>query len=56
MATKEKKEDKVAGLAFVGFLMIGIGLGMWFGNVAIGCLIGLGAGFLAMATMYSKKK
>jgi len=33
-------------MVFVGALMIGIGLGVLFNNVAVGTMIGLGAGFI----------
>jgi len=54
---KKKKED-VSGIAFVGALFIGMGLGMFYGNIAVGTLIGLGVGFLLMALIrvMSKKK
>ena len=54
---KKKKED-VPGIAFVGCLFIGLALGMAYGNVAIGVLGGLGAGFIVMAilTYLIKKK
>lgn len=53
---KKKKED-VPGLAFVGCLFIGLALGMVYGNVAVGVLGGLGAGFLIMAFLsYLMKK
>jgi len=38
--------DTVGGLVFVGSLMIGIGLGIFYGNTAVGTLIGLGVGFI----------
>jgi len=47
---KKKKED-IPGLAFVGCLFIGMALGMAYGNVAVGVLGGLGAGFIVMAML-----
>lgn len=48
MAKKEKesKSDTVGGLVFVGPLMIGLGIGMYYNQTAVGVLIGLGVGFL----------
>jgi len=48
MARKEKesKADTVGGLMFVGPLMIGIGLGIYFDQTAVGVLVGLGFGFI----------
>ncbi|MDG6218235.1 MAG: hypothetical protein QCI00_02200 [Candidatus Thermoplasmatota archaeon] len=44
---KEKsKSDTVGGLVFVGPLMIGIGLGIYFNQTAVGVLVGLGVGFI----------
>jgi hypothetical protein len=43
---KESKSDTVGGLVFVGPLMIGIGLGIYYNNTAVGALVGLGVGFL----------
>jgi len=43
---KESKSDTAGGLVFVGSLMLGIGVGMYYGNPAVGTLIGLGVGFL----------
>lgn len=42
----KSKADTVGGLVFVGPLMIGIGLGMYYGNTAVGTLVGLGVGFI----------
>jgi hypothetical protein len=43
---KESKSDVAGGLVFVGALILGIGLGMYYGNTAVGTLVGLGAGFI----------
>ncbi|MFE3845942.1 hypothetical protein ACFL1L_03670 [Thermoplasmatota archaeon] len=47
----ENKKDKsrvdtVGGLVFVGPLMIGLGLGIYYNQTAVGALVGLGVGFL----------
>jgi len=42
----KSKSDVAGGLVFVGALMIGIGLGIYFIQVAVGTLIGLGIGFI----------
>ena len=44
---KEKsKSDTVGGLVFVGPLMIGLGLGIYFNQTAVGVLVGLGFSFI----------
>jgi len=45
----DKNMNKVGGLLFVGCLFLGIGIGMYLGDVKIGTMIGLGVGFLVMA-------
>jgi hypothetical protein len=48
MDTKEKsKSDTVGGLFFAGPLMIGLGLGIYYYQPAVGVLVGLGVGFIA---------
>jgi len=42
----KSKSDTVGGLVFVGPLMIGIGLGIYYNQTAVGVLVGLGAGFI----------
>ncbi|MBR9705736.1 hypothetical protein GOV14_01755 [Candidatus Pacearchaeota archaeon] len=43
---KESKSDVAGGLVFVGSLMLGIALGIFKGNTAVGTLAGLGIGFI----------
>jgi len=43
---KESRSDVAGGLVFVGSLMLGIGLGMLYGNAAVGTMVGLGVGFI----------
>ena len=43
---KTSKSDTVGGLVFVGSLLIGIGLGIYFNQTATGMLVGLGVGFI----------
>ena len=45
----ESKSDTVGGLLFVGPLMIGIGLGIYYHQTAVGTLVGLGVGFIFFA-------
>jgi hypothetical protein len=42
----KSKADTAGGLVFVGPLMIGIGLGIFYGITAVGTLVGLGVGFI----------
>ena len=48
MAKKENKlkADTAGGLVFVGAMMIGIGIGIYYNITAVGVLVGLGAGFI----------
>ena len=46
MKKKKIKSNVVGGLVFVGALMIGIGLGMFYNQTAVGTMIGLGVGFI----------
>jgi len=44
---KEKsKSDSAGGLVFVGCLMVGIGLGLYYGRPDVGTMVGLGVGFI----------
>lgn len=54
---KSKLNYELGGVAFVGFLFIGMALGALFGRWDVGIFLGLGMGFVAMAllTMKSKK-
>ena len=46
MKENKSKSDTVGGLVFVGPLMIGIGLGIYYEQTAVGVLVGLGIGFI----------
>lgn len=45
-----------SGAAFVGCIILGVGLGMVFDNAGAGSVIGTGVGFLVMALMRSQSK
>jgi hypothetical protein len=42
----KSRSDTAGGLVFVGPLMIGLGLGIYYGQTAVGALVGLGVGFI----------
>lgn len=55
MENQEKNDkNKIAGIIFIGFMFIGIGVGKYLGNTSVGTLLGLGVGFLASAIYRSK--
>lgn len=47
---------KSGGIAFVGCIILGTGIGMLFDAVAAGSVIGVGTGFLAMAILGRENK
>ena len=60
MENKSKSSDKwtIAGVAFVGCMFLGIGVGMLFDAAGIGKYLGMGAGFIAMGSVlyyYNRK-
>ncbi|MBU0530320.1 MAG: hypothetical protein KKC05_01480 [Nanoarchaeota archaeon] len=52
----KKNNSERSGLAFVGFLMMGLGVGILYNQVAVGVLIGLGLGFISMAILGTNDK
>lgn len=50
----EKERHNPSGLLFVASMFIGAGIGMLFGQVAVGGAIGVGVGFLLMALIRTK--
>ena len=48
----KKKDQK--GIIFPAFVLIGLGIGMLFNQVAAGVLIGVGVGFLGLYFVYKK--
>ncbi|HEY8108680.1 MAG TPA: hypothetical protein VIF43_01595 [Patescibacteria group bacterium] len=53
---KGKNKGDVSGVAFVGCMFVGLGIGVAFGHSNVGVLVGLGVGFLAMAVLRSQGK
>ncbi|MFC1754420.1 hypothetical protein ACFL96_13680 [Thermoproteota archaeon] len=49
------KHHKRGALLVLGGLLIGIGIGMLYDQVAVGTLIGLGVGFIAAFLLTMKK-
>ena len=43
---EKSKSDTAGGMVFVGPLMIGIGLGVYYNQTAVGVLVGLGVSFI----------
>lgn len=43
---EKSKSDTVGGFVFVGPLLIGIGLGIYYNQTAVGVLVGLGISFI----------
>ena len=55
MENQEKNDkNKIAGIILIGFMFIGIGIGMYIEKTSIGTLVGLGVGFLTSAIYRSK--
>ena len=57
----EKRENKskygnAEGLVFVGPLLIGVGLGIYYNQTAVGILVGLGVGFILLGLVKVFKK
>lgn len=51
MAEEKQVRDRsgVSGLVLVGCLLLGLAVGLLWGNLAVGVLGGLGVGFVLMA-------
>jgi len=50
------KVETAGGLVFVGPLMIGLGLGIYYNQTAVGLLIGLGVGFVLFGLIWAFMK
>jgi hypothetical protein len=53
MENKKKITSTIAGVVFVGFMFIGLGIGFILNAIVAGILIGMGAGFIAMGIVYA---
>lgn len=45
----DQVKNGVSGLVFIGFLTIGLAIGLFLDSVAVGIFSGLGVGFIGMA-------
>jgi len=54
--SNNSNNKKIAGLIFIGFMFVGIGIGIYVGNTTVGTLVGMGVGFLASAIYRSKNQ
>lgn len=48
--SKENEINQAASVAFVACIIIGVALGMLFDATAVGAMLGVGVGFLVIAT------
>jgi hypothetical protein len=46
----------IGGLLFVGFMMLGKGVGAYTGHHSVGHYVGMGLGFIAMAGVIAYQK
>lgn len=51
----KNSNEQASGLAFVGCIITGVGLGLVFDNPGAGSVLGTGVGFVVMAIMRSRK-
>ncbi|MGX7668322.1 hypothetical protein [Flavobacterium pedocola] len=54
MESQNQNTNKIAGTIFVGCMFVGIGIGMYMHNTAVGTLVGMGVGFIASAIAKAK--
>jgi len=55
MENQENKYHNISGYLFVGFMFAGMGIGTALGSTEAGIMIGMGAGFIAMAVYKTEK-
>jgi len=48
---KNSRDYNSGGVGFVGSIVLGLGLGAWFGHTIAGVLSGVGLGFIMMALL-----
>lgn len=53
MDKKKNNSSTIGGVVFVGFMFIGLAMGMLYNNTAVGILLGLGVGFVAMGIVWA---
>ncbi len=57
MFNTSSQSDSAGGFFYIGSVMLGLGGGLYYNNVAVGLFIGLGVGFILFGvTKLLKKK
>ena len=52
MSKKENEKGyESGGIAFVGFIILGLGFGFLYNQIVAGILLGIGVGFIAMSLL-----
>jgi len=51
-----KGKEQYGNLAFVGCILVGMGIGLAFNRPDVGAVVGVGAGFILMAIIKAKTK
>ncbi len=56
MENKTKVRSTVGGVVFVGCMFVGIGSGMYFNQLVVGLITGMGGGFILMGLTWALVK
>ena len=51
-----KEKNKLGGMLIVAGVLIGVGVGLYYGRPDVGVLVGIGSGFLTAVVLHLVKK